>query len=115
MRAMRTTTVSMDGRLDRSHAYRICSARARALVSGRCTRHLGQDVRRAQRRLGRLVPLVPRRAASAGLRLLQAIRGEDTEAQGHAVRQRYVAEASGGLGGEELEVGGLAADPAAGR
>src|SRR2546422_4596498 len=41
--------------LFRSRSWR---ARARALVSGRCTAEPGQDVGRRERRLRRLIPLV---------------------------------------------------------
>src|SRR5436190_3390934 len=44
------------------------SARARALVSGRCTRELAQDVGRGEGRVDRLVPLVAGGSAGPGQR-----------------------------------------------
>src|SRR4029077_1543450 len=46
--ASRATTVSIEGCRDRSEGWRSGSARARALVSGRCTDELGQDVGRGE-------------------------------------------------------------------
>src|SRR6266545_7766653 len=119
MPATRATTASMDGSPESSHAYNSWRARARALVSGRCTRgggaELFEGVGRLQGRLGGLDPLVARRAAGAGERLLQGLGGGDTETQSDAVRQRDVAQAARGFAGDVLEVRGLAADHAAER
>src|SRR5436190_22874175 len=84
------------------------SARARALVSGRCTRELAQDVGRGESRVDRLVPLVAGGSAGPGQRLLQRVGGEHPEADREPVRQRDVAEPARGLARDVLEMGRLA-------
>src|SRR2546426_5824072 len=113
MPATRTTTVSSDGRPERSHAYSSWRARTRALVSGRCTGHLGQHAGRRERRLGRLVALVPRLAAGTRHRLLERLRRQHAEPDREAMGERDVAEPARRLARDVLEVRRLAANHAA--
>src|SRR5437763_1590034 len=113
--ASRATSVAIDGRPDNSQAYRSWRARARALVSGGCTAELGQDVRRGESRLGRLVAFVPGRAARPRHRLLERFSGQHPEPDGEAMGERDGAEPAGRLARDVLEVRRLAADHAAER
>src|SRR5438105_3144634 len=113
--ASRATSVAIDGRPDNSQAYRSWRARARALVSGRCTAELGQDVRRGESRLGRLVAFVPGRAARPRHRLLERFSGQHPEPDGEAMGERDGAEPARRLARYVLEVRRLAPDHAAER
>src|SRR2546428_1826303 len=112
MPATRTTTVSSDGRPERSHAYSSWRARTRALVSGRCTSHLGQHAGRRERRLGRLVTLVPCLAPGARHRLLEGLRRQHAEPHREAVGERDVAEPAGRFARDVLEMRRLPTDHA---
>src|SRR5256886_207476 len=113
--ARRDTSVAIDGRPDNSHAYRSWRARARALVSGRCTAELGQDVGCGERRLGRFVALVPGRASRPRQRLLERFGGQHPEPDGEPMSERDVAEPARRLARDVLEVRRLASDHAAER
>src|SRR2546425_638702 len=76
----------------------IWSARARALVSGRCTVELVKRVRGAQRGVGRVVPLVAGGPARPRPRLFLGVGGEHPEADGEPVGPRPVREAAGARG-----------------
>src|SRR5918996_1172970 len=108
-------TDRISGSPDISQAYRTWSARARALVSRRSTAESGEDVRRLQSRLRRLVSLVPHLAPRTRQRLLEVVGGEDAEPDRDAGRQGDVAQAPRRLARDVLEVRGLAADHAAER
>src|SRR5206468_5122055 len=106
MTATRATTVSSVGLPESSHAYSSWSARARALVSGRCTEPL-ERIGGLEGRLHRLGTFAdPRQRLSLGLR------GEHAESDGDAMRQRDVAEAARGFTGDVFEVRRLAANHA---
>src|SRR6266576_1374797 len=109
MTATRATTVSSVGLPESSHAYSSWRARARALVSGRCTEPLE---RRGglEGRLHRLGTFVDSRQ-----RLSLGLRGQHSESDGNAMRQRDVAESPRGFSGDVLEVRRLTADHAAER
>src|SRR5437879_8867198 len=91
--ASRATSVAIDGRPDNSQAYRSWRARAAALVSGRCTAELGQDVRRGESRLGRLVAFVPVGGAGPRHRPLARLGGEPPASAGEPIRRGDVAAA----------------------
>src|SRR5438552_18521652 len=94
MAATRATTASIVGAPESSHAYSSWSARARALVSGRCTEPL-ERVGGLEGRLHRLGTFAdPRQRLSLGLRCQHAKPDRD------AMRQRDVAEAP-----RRLEIG----------
>src|SRR5687768_16839435 len=99
----RATTVSMEGSPDSSHAYRSWRARARALVSGRCTEPLdgGGGLERRLRGL--------RSLAHPCQCLLLVFSGEHAEPHGDPVRERDVSQAARRLAGDVLEVRRLAA------
>src|SRR6266705_4765980 len=109
MAATRATTASIVGAPESSHAYSSWSARARALVSGRCTEPL-ERVGGLEGRLHRLGTFAdPRQRLSLGLR------GKHAEPDRDAMRQRDVAEAPRRLAGHVLEMRRFAADHAAQR
>src|SRR5438876_2502290 len=106
MAATRATTASIVGAPESSHAYSSWSARARALVSGRCTEPL-ERVGGLEGRLHRLGTFAdPRQRLSLGLR------GEHAEPDRYAMCQRNVAEAARGLAGDGFEMRRFAADHA---
>src|SRR5712671_4967154 len=109
MPATRATTASIVGPPESSHAYRSWRARARALVSGRCTEPL-ERVGSLQGRLHRLGTFVDSRQ-----RLSLGFRGQHAEPDCNTMGQRDVAEAAGGLARDVLEVRRLAAYHAAER
>src|SRR6266581_9809187 len=86
MAATRATTASIVGAPESSHAYSSWSARARALVSGRCTEPL-ERVGGFERRLHRLGALT-----HLGQRLNVRIRGQHPEADRNAMREGDVAQ-----------------------
>src|SRR5947208_6421595 len=109
MAATRATTASIVGAPESSHAYSSWSARARALVSGRCTEPL-ERIGGLQGRLHRLGTFAdPRQRLSLGLR------GKHAESDRDAMRQRDVAEAARSLAGDVFEVRRLAANHASER
>src|SRR5436309_12527187 len=81
------------------------SARARALVSGRCTGELGQHVGRGESGLRGLVPLVAGRSAGPRQGLVQVLGREDPEADREPMGEGHVAEPPRRLAGDVLEVG----------
>src|SRR6058998_464739 len=98
--------VSIVGPPDSSHAYISWRARARALVSGRCTEPL-ERIGGLEGRLHRLGTFAdPRQRLSLGLR------GKHSEPDCYAMCQRNVAEATRGLACDIFEVRRLAADHA---
>src|SRR5438874_1873124 len=109
MTATRATTVSSVGLPESSHAYSSWSARARALVSGRCTEPL-ERVGGLEGRLHRLGTFAdPRQRLSLGLR------GEYAESHRDAMGERNIAEAARSLTRHVFEVRGLAANHASQR
>src|SRR5213075_3131988 len=109
MTATRATTASMLGRPDSSQAYSSWSARARDLVSGRCTEPL-KRIGGLERRLHRLGAL-----AQARQRLRFVVGGQDAEAYRDAVRERDVAQAARRFARDILEMRRLAPDHASER
>src|SRR6266576_5681955 len=106
MTATRATTVSSVGLPESSHAYSSWRARARALVSGRCTEPL-ERVGGLEGRVHRLGTFAdPRQRLSLG------IRGKHAEPDRYAMCQRNVAEATRHLAGDVFEVRRLAANHA---
>src|SRR5438034_1483298 len=109
MTATRATTVSIVGPPESSHAYSSWSARARALVSGRCTEPLKRVGGLEGRMHGLGTFADPRQRLSLGLR------GEHAEPDRDAMSQRDVAEAARGLTRDVFEVRRLAANHASQR
>src|SRR6266576_3081454 len=109
MTATRATTASIVGLSESSHAYNSWSARARALVSGRCTESL-ERVGGLERRLDRLGAL-----AHACQRLRFGVGRQHAEPHRNPMRQRDVAQTTGCFPGDVLEVWRLPADHAAER
>src|SRR6266496_4115537 len=106
MAATRATTASIVGAPESSHAYSSWRARARALVSGRCTEPL-ERVGGLERRLHRLGALT-----HPGQRLNLRVGRQDTEADRNTMREGDVAQTACRLTRDVLEMRRLAPDHA---
>src|SRR6266516_6377116 len=106
MTATRATTVSIVGLAESSHAYSSWRARARALVSGRCTEPLERSGGLESRLHGLGTFTDARQRLSLGLRRQHSKPYRD------AMRKRDVPEAARRLARDILEMRRLAADHA---